>query len=187
MSEMEHNACSQVQWNVLQKVTTFKDNVPSTEIDAIDLRLLDALQRDVMLSNQALGDLAHVAAATAHRRVRRLQDLGVIERSVALLSPDRLSAAGQPVLQALVEITLDVQTSERLDAFERHAVAESAVQQCWRVSPGPDFVLVIAVRDMAAYQAFAARFLTGEANVRNVRSFFSVKRAKFGSELPLGR
>jgi len=165
----------------------FQENISPSSIDATDLRLLDALQRDALQSNQALGDLAHVAAATAHRRVRRLQELGVVERSVALLSPDRLSAAGQPVLQALVEITLDVQASERLDAFERHAVAEPAVQQCWRVSPGPDFVLVIAVRDMAAYQAFVARFLTGDANVRNVRSFFSVKRAKFGSELPLGR
>jgi Lrp/AsnC family transcriptional regulator, leucine-responsive regulatory protein len=155
-------------------------------LDAIDLRLLEALQRDALTSNQALGDQAHVAAATAHRRVRRLHELGLIERSVAQLSPDRLTAAGHPVLQALVEITLDVQTNEKLDAFERHAVAEAAVQQCWRVSPGPDFVLVIAVRDMTAYQAFAARFLTGEANVRNVRAFFSVKRAKFGSELPLG-
>lgn len=160
-------------------------NQPVAALDDIDLRLLDALQRDALLSNQALGERANVAAATAHRRVRRLHDMKLIERSVALLSPDALSAAGCPVLQALVEITLDLQTSERIDAFERRALAEGAVQQCWRVSPGPDFVLVIAVRDMTAYQAFAARLLTGDANVRNVRAFFSIKRAKFGSELPL--
>ncbi|HEU4460896.1 MAG TPA: Lrp/AsnC family transcriptional regulator [Methylibium sp.] len=159
--------------------------ISNLPLDDTDLRLLQALQRDAFLSNQALGDLAHVAAATAHRRVRRLQDAGLIERSVALLSPDALRAAGHPLLQALIEITLDVQTAERLDAFERRASADAAVQQCWRVSPGPDFVLVIAVRDMAAYQAFAARLLTGDADVRNVRAFFAIKRAKFGSELPL--
>ena len=59
------------------------------------------------------------------------------------------------------------------------------MQQCWRVSPGPDFVLVVAVPDMVAYQAFSARLLTQDANVRNVRSFFAVRRARFGSELPL--
>lgn len=154
-------------------------------LDAVDVRLLQQLQRDASLSNQALADAAHVATATAHRRVRRLHDLGVVERVVAVLSPQRLTDAGCPVLNALLEITLDVQTAERLDAFERRAVADDAVQQCWRVSPGPDFMLVVAVRDMEAYQAFAARLLTDDANVRNVRSFFSIKRAKFGSELPL--
>ena len=97
----------------------------------------------------------------------------------------RLTDAGAPVLQVLLEVTLDVQASERLDAFEARAVADASVQQCWRVSPGPDFVLVAAVRDMADYQAFTARLLTADANVRNVRAFFAVRRAKFGSQLPL--
>lgn len=157
------------------------------ELDALDLRLLDQLQRDASRSNQALAEALGVSPATAHRRVRRLQSLGLIERVVALLSPDRLSAAGAPVLQALLEVTLDVQAAERLDAFEARALADDAVQQCWRVSPGPDFVLVVAVRDMAAYQAFTARLLGEDTNVRNVRAFFAVKRARFGSELPLPR
>jgi Lrp/AsnC family leucine-responsive transcriptional regulator len=78
-----------------------------------------------------------------------------------------------------------VQAAERLAAFEARALAEAAVQQCWRVSPGPDFVLVVAVADMPAYEAFAARLLRADANVRNVRAFFSIRRARFGSELPL--
>lgn len=154
-------------------------------LDALDLRLLAQLQRDASLSNQDLATAAHVATATTHRRVRRLHALGLIERVVAQLSPQRLADAGLPLLNALLEVTLDVQASERLDAFEARAVADAAVQQCWRVSPGPDFVLVVAIRDMAAYQAFTARLLSADANVRNVRAFFSVKRAKFGSELPL--
>ncbi|MBA3591312.1 Lrp/AsnC ligand binding domain-containing protein, partial [Methylibium sp.] len=77
------------------------------------------------------------------------------------------------------------QAAEKLDAFEVRALADTAVQQCWRVSPGPDFMLVVAVRDMAAYQALTARLLSSDANVRNVRAFFAIKRARFGSELPL--
>lgn len=157
----------------------------SSSLDALDLRLLDQLQRDASLSNQALAEALGMAPATAHRRVRRLQALGLIERVVALLSPQALADAGVPLLQALLEVSLDVQAAERLDAFEARALADPAVQQCWRVSPGPDFVLVVAVRDMAAYQALAARLLSADANVRNVRAFFAVKRARFGSELPL--
>jgi DNA-binding Lrp family transcriptional regulator len=160
--------------------------LPGTStLDALDLRLLGQLQHDASLSNQELAAAMGVSPATAHRRVRRLGQLGLIERTVAHLSPQRLSDAGLPVLQAIVEVTLDVQAEERLAAFEARALLEASVQQCWRVSPGPDFVLGGAVSDMTAYQTFATRLLTQDANVRNVRSFFAVRRARFGSELPL--
>ena len=151
------------------------------EFDATDLRLLDLLQTDASLSNQALAEQAGTSPATALRRVRRLVDEGVIERRVALLNPDRLGAG----LTALVEITLDRQGAEHLQAFEERAVADVAVQQCYRVSPGPDFVLVLHVPDMAAYHALVQRLFTQDANVRNVKSFFSVKRGKFDLRLPL--
>ena len=63
---------------------------------------------------------------------------------------------------------------------------DTAVQQCYRVSPGPDFVLVVHTRDMPAYHALAQRLFIADANVRNVKAFFSIKRSKFGAELPLG-
>ena len=148
------------------------------DLDATDLRLLDLLQTDASLSNLALAELAGTSPATALRRVRRLVEGGVIERCVALLNPQALGPHGGG-LTALVEITLDRQGAEHLDAFEARAVAERPVQQCWRVSPGPDFVLVLFVPDMPAYQALVQRLFTQDANVRNVKAFFSVKRAKF--------
>jgi len=151
------------------------------DFDATDLRLLDLLQSDASLSNQALAEQAGTSPATALRWVRRLVDEGVIERRVAVLNPDRLGAG----LTALVEITLDRQGAEHLQAFEERAVADAAVQQCYRVSPGPDFVLVLHVADMAAYHALVQRLFTQDANVRNVKSFFSVKRSKFDLRLPL--
>jgi DNA-binding Lrp family transcriptional regulator len=142
------------------------------DLDALDHRLLDLLQTDASLSNQALAAAAHVSPATALRRVRRLVQAGVIERQVALVAP----GGG---LTAIVEITLDRQGAEHLAAFEARAVADEAVQQCYRVSPGPDFVLVLWLPDMPAYHALVQRLFTQDANVRNVKTFFSTHRAKF--------
>lgn len=161
------------------------DAVSAPQLDAVDLRLLSLLQDDASVSNQALAERAHLSAATCHRRVQRLQQLGVIEKRVAILSPDKLAAVTGWGLSALVEITLDVQTAEALDRFETKAVQDPGVQQCWRVSPGPDFVLVVQVADMPAYQDLARRLFTEDSLVRNVRAFFAVKRAKFGTALPL--
>lgn len=153
------------------------------ELDATDWRLLDLLQEDAALSNQALAEKAHVSPATCLRRVKRLVDAGIIERRVALLSPDKLGAG----LSAIVEITLDRQGAEHLADFESKVIADPAVQQCWRVSPGPDFVLVLQVADMPAYHALVQRLFTQQANVRNVKTFFAVQRSKFEPRLNLPR
>jgi Lrp/AsnC family leucine-responsive transcriptional regulator len=154
-------------------------------LDSADLRLLDQLQRDASLSNQALAELAHVSPPTCLRRVKRLQEAGLIERQIAVLSLEKMAATLGHGLSAITEITLDRQGAEELAAFEARAVQDEAVQQCYRVSPGPDFVLVLHVRDMPAYLALAQRLFTSDANVRNVKAFFSVKRAKFEPKLPL--
>ena len=153
----------------------------SVELDETDLRLLDLLQRDASLSNQALAAAAHTSAATCLRRVKRLVETGVIERRVAVLSPVRLG----PSLTAIVEVGLDRQGAEHLEAFEARAIAEPAVQQCYRVSSGPDLVLVLQVPDMPGYHALVQRLFTQDANVRNVKTFFSVHRAKFDTAVPL--
>ncbi len=154
-------------------------------LDSIDVQLLDALQRDASRSNLALAALVHISPPTCLRRVKRLVDAGWIERQVAHLPADRLGAAFGHGLTALVEVTLDAQGAEHLDAFEARAVAEDSVQQCWRVSPGPDFMLVIQARDMPDYLTITQRLLTQNANVRNVKAFFSLKRAKFTTTVPL--
>jgi DNA-binding Lrp family transcriptional regulator len=117
--------------------------------------------------------------------VKRLKAVGLIEREIAILSPQRMAAVIGFGLTAIVEITLDRQDAESLAAFEARVAKEDAVQQCYRVSPGPDFCLVVHTRDMPAYQALTQRLMTFESNVRNVKAFFSISRSKFGTELPL--
>src|SRR5688572_5314603 len=148
-------------------------------LDAIDIHLLDLLQADASRSNQDLAAAAGVSPATALRRVRRLVETGVIERQVALLSTAELG------LTAIVEVTLDRQGAEHLAAFEARACADEAVQQCYRVSPGPDLVLVLWLPDMPAYNALVQRLFTQDANVRNVKAYFSTHRAKFDPRIRL--
>ena len=152
--------------------------------DAIDLQLMDLLQRDATLNNQQLAQRTGVSPATCLRRVARLRESGLIERQVALLSHDALAQVQGHGLAAIVEVSLDRQGAEHLAAFVARAVEEDAVQQCWRVSPGPDFVLVVACRDMPAYLALSQRLFTAQGNVRNVKSFFATRRATFSPHLP---
>lgn len=148
-------------------------------MDATDLRILTLLQQNASLTNQDLAARVHVSPATCLRRVRKLEEDGIIERRVAILSPEKIGAG----LTAIVEVTLDQQASERLSAFEQRASADAAVQQCYQVTSGPDFVLILQVADMDAYHATAHRLFAADANVRNVRAFFSVRRAKFSPHI----
>ena len=160
-------------------------NENSINLDDIDLQLLQQLQLDASLSNQALARHLELSAPTCLRRVNRLQELGLIEKQVAILSSEHIARLTGHGLQAIVEVSLDRQDSSSLLQFEHKAVAEPGVQQCWRVSPGPDFILVIASIDMPAYLALSQKLFTQDANVRNVKAFFSIKRAKFTTALPL--
>lgn len=154
------------------------------QLDVTDWAVLDQLQHDASLSNVALAERLHLSAPTCLRRVKRLQALGLIERTVAHLHPQRVAALAGHGLQAIVEVTLDHQGAEHLLAFEQRACADAAVQQCWRVSSGPDFVLVLHCTDMPHYHATAQQLLTHNANVRNVKTFFATHRAKFGHLIP---
>ena len=148
-------------------------------LDEVDRRILNALQIDASQTNNELARDVHVSAPTCLRRVKHLVQSGVIERQVAIVAPQRVGAR----LTAIVEITLDVQAAERLDEFERQVAGEGAVLQCYRVSPGPDFVLIVQVADMPAYHALAHRLFAAQTNVRNVKAYFSTFRSKFETRI----
>jgi Lrp/AsnC family leucine-responsive transcriptional regulator len=153
-------------------------NTPSP-LDEVDRRILNTLQVDASHTNAELAELVHVSAPTCLRRVKQLTDIGVIERKVAILDPQKIDAR----LTAIVEITLDVQGADRMAEFEQVVALEAAVLQCYRVSPGPDFVLIVQIVDMPAYHALAHRLFTTHSNVRNVKTYFSTFRSKFETRI----
>lgn len=151
------------------------------ELDDLDRRILAILQADSSLSNLDLAQRALASAPTCLRRVRRLRESGLIEREVAVLDYSKIG----PMVTAIIEVSLDRQTAEDYDAFEAHVCAEPAVTQSYRVSPGPDFVVIVELPDMPSYDEFARRLFRQSSNVRNVRTFFSVRRAKFEAGPPI--
>ena len=153
------------------------------QLDQTDLLILAQLQQDASISNQALAAKVFTSPPTCLRRVKRLKDIGVIERQIAVLSVDKIAPLLGHGLNAMVEITLDRQDTHSLEAFEARVTRDAAVQQCYRVSPGPDFVLMVFCRDMPDFLALSERLFTQDANVRNVKTFFSLKRAKFDLNL----
>ena len=150
-------------------------NAPALLMDDVDRRILNALQLDSSHTNAELAELVHVSPPTCLRRVKHLTEAGIIARQVAIVAPDKVGAR----LTAIVEISLDVQAAERMDQFEAVVAADAAVLQCYRVAPGPDFVLIIQLADMPAYHALAHRLFATHANVRNVKTYFSTFRSKF--------
>ncbi len=150
-------------------------------IDDLDRRILEQLQHDASLTNQALALRVHASPPTCLRRVRRLTALGIIAKQVAILDPSKLGST----LTAIIEVSLDIQSAENLQVFEETVLSEPAILQCYRVSTGPDFVLIAHVVDMPAYHALVKRALTAAANVRNVRTFFSVHCSKFNTYIVL--
>ena len=148
-------------------------------LDDLDKRILMALQDDAGQTNQDLAERVFASAPTCLRRVKRLIDLGVIARQVALVNPSKVDAA----LSVIVEVTLDVQSSEKYIEFEQLVANAAPVLQCYRVSQGVDFVLVLQVKDMTAYHELAHQLFANHANVRNVRCFFSVLRSKFETRI----
>ena len=151
----------------------------SVDLDDVDRRILNALQVDASQTNSELAQSVHISPPTCLRRVKHLTECGVIQRQVAIVAPEKVGAR----LTAVVEISLDIQAAERMDEFEALVAHEEAVLQCYRVAPGPDFVLIVQVADMPAYHALAHRLFTAQANVRNVKAYFSTFRSKFETRI----
>jgi Lrp/AsnC family leucine-responsive transcriptional regulator len=154
-------------------------NKPQSPLDDVDRRILNALQADASQTNHELAQQVHVSAPTCLRRVKSLTQAGVIEKQVAIVAPHLVGAR----LTAIIEITLDIQAIEKMEEFERHVASDAAILQCYRVTPGPDFVLIAQVADMPEYNALAHRLFAAHANVRNVKSYFSTFRSKFETRI----
>ena len=157
-------------------------------MDATDLALLDQLQEDSSLSNLELAAKVHISPrdlpAAGEAAARRRPD----RARIAILDPERLAPpAWATGWKRWSRFRWTGRATRRRRRSSSASIADDAVQQCYRVSPGPDFVLVVHARDMPDYLALAQRLFTSDANVRNVKAFFSVRRAKFRPRIPLPR
>jgi len=145
-----------------------------------DRKLLEALQGNVNLSQIDLAELSGLSRTSVWRRVRELEEGGVIENRVALLNPKALG------LQ--IHVLLSVSMVEHSDmvrrSFEAHVGGLPEVMTCFSVSGERDYVLQIISRDMESYNEFLNTKILHHSSVRSASSSFALRRVKYTTELP---
>ncbi len=153
------------------------------KLDRYDRRILEELQRDGGLTNQELADRIGLSASPCSRRVKALEDAGVILRRVTLLDRRKLGLN----LTALINISMDRHTPERFEAFEKKIRGYPEVQECYLITgQTADYQLKVVVQDMDHYQAFLLNKITRIPGVSGVHSSFVMRRVVDNDELPLG-
>ena len=150
-------------------------------LDAIDRRILDALQRDNQLTNLELARRVGLSPPPCLRRVRRLREAGIIARDVAIVDP---TMVGRQII-AFVGVELERQRDDVLHTFEQKMAEAPEVQQCYFVSGDNDSLLVVTCADMAAYDEFCRRVLASDHNIRRFRTSFNLSRVKYDTRIPL--
>ena len=150
-------------------------------LDALDLKLLDLVQRDARRTAAELSEAVGLSPTACLRRLHRLRTAGVIESEIAVLSP---GALGRP-LTMIVEVTLERERPDVLDEFKRAMRLTPEVMQCYYVTGAADFVLIVTAQDMRQYEAFTNRFFFRNPHIRRFETLVVMDRVKIGLSVPL--
>lgn len=148
--------------------------------DTLDLRILDLLQRDALLTADELAQRLPLSASAIARRIRRLRESGVIAEDVSVLSEQ----VG-PFLSAVVQVQMDRHALAAVEALRRRLVASPYVQLYLEISGTFDLMLLVTVRDMDAFNDFVDTMLGADPVVRRYETSFVKRRRKFSTALPL--
>jgi|SRR5262245_31727078 len=154
----------------------------SVKLDDIDIKILNRLQDDARASNVELAEAVGLSPAPCLRRVRALEEAGVIRRYVTLLDPSAVSLS----VTVFVQITLDLQVEGRLEIFEQAIMRRPEVLECYLMTGDADYLLRVVVPDVAAYERFLRDALTRIESAAGIKSSFALKQVKYSTALPLG-
>ena len=151
------------------------------ELTRSELRLLDAMQKDTTLSQIDLAELSGKSRTSVWRWIREIEEAGVIESKVALLNPKELGLN----IQVLLSVTMARHSKQTRREFEDHVQTLPEVMECYSVSGGRDYVLLILSRDMEAYNDFLNNRILDHPSVHSASSSFALRRVKYTTALPL--
>ena len=155
--------------------------MPIIDLDAIDLRILHELQINARISNVDLADAVGLSPSPCLRRVRQLEEAGVIERYVALIKP---ASVGLTV-NVFVQVSLERQVDDYLERFEEAVRGWPEVMECYLMTGDADYHLRIVVPDLPTYEIFLKEKLTRIEGVSNIRSSFALKPVNYRTDLPI--
>ena len=151
------------------------------QLDGFDRRIIDQLQRNGRISNVDLAKAVGLSPSPCLRRVRYLEDAGIIDRYVAILNQ---GSAGSS-LSVFVQVTLERQVETALETFERTIAERPEVMEAYLMTGDSDYLLRIVVPDVADYEVFLKDHLTRIPGVASIKSSFALNRVKYETALPL--
>jgi Lrp/AsnC family leucine-responsive transcriptional regulator len=152
-----------------------------SDLDQFDFAILTLVQENNQLTSQEIGDRVGLSPSAVQRRLRRLRETGVISADVSLVSP---AVAGNRVV-IIVEVSLEREQIQELREFERSVSGLPEVTQCYYVTGKSDFILVLNMRSMEAFNDFAERVLHSNANVKQFYTAVVMKQVKFTTRVEL--
>ena len=150
-------------------------------LDTVDYRILDALQRDGSLSNVELARRVHLSPSPCLARVKALETAGVIDRYVALTNAKALGIG----LNVFISISLKSQSKAALAEFEQRIAEHDEVMECYLMTGDSDYLIRVAVADIAALEKFILEQLTPIPGIEKIRSSFALKQVRYKTALPL--
>ena len=155
--------------------------MPIYDIDTIDRVILNILQKDGRIANVDLAERAGLSPSPCARRVKNLEDSGIIARSAALIDQ---KAVGLPV-NVFVNVTLERQVKDALQNFEAAILKRPEVMECYLMTGEADYFLRVVVADLDAYERFLVEHLTRIPGIANIKSSFALKQIAYRTELPI--
>ncbi|HBT41648.1 MAG TPA: ArsR family transcriptional regulator [Rhodospirillaceae bacterium] len=155
--------------------------MPDIELDAIDRRILTAIQTNARMRNVDLAEAVGLSASPCLRRVKRLEDAGVIRDYVTLVDQQ---AVGLPV-SIFISVTLERQVEKALEEFEATIRSWPEVMECYLMTGDADYLLRVVTADLSAYERFLMDRLTRVTGVASIKSSFSLKQVVYRTALPV--
>jgi DNA-binding Lrp family transcriptional regulator len=154
-----------------------------TALDDFDRAILREVQTDNRTPLRDIGARVHLSAAAVQRRLRRMERDGVIRSNTAVLDPRACGA----LITVVVEVELEREHSASIDRMKARLRAAPQIQQCYYVTGRTDFMLVVVVEDMEAYEVFIAEQFFDDPDIKRFESFVVMDQVKSGLTIDLGR
>lgn len=151
-------------------------------LDGFDLRILEILQQDNKTSQREIGELVNLSAPAVQRRIKSMEAAGVISANVAVVDP---ASVGQAIT-IVVEVKVESERVDLLDATKKSFAAAPEVQQCYYVTGESDFILVVTVPTMGHYEALTRRIFFENSNIKRFRTLVVMDRVKVSLAVPVG-
>ncbi len=148
-------------------------------MDDKDLEILQLMQSNARLTAEAIGYEIGLSPPAVQKRIKKLRDTGIIEKDISVLSPSKLGKETMVVVQ----VKLERESRLHLDTFKKRMKNAEEVQQCYYATGEADFILIVVVSDITAYEMFTQEYLFDEPNVSKFTSSIVMDRVKVSLDI----